>query len=85
MSSSTSERRALLVSAVVDHGRVRVNVDDAVAPRGGAKTWEVAMHVSSKELELGSFTTMAFDEKELADLAFFLLARLAAFNERGEL
>ena len=84
MSNSTTNRRALLVRAAVEGDEVRITIDDAVNPPGSGDAWVMADHVSSKLLSQASLSTMTFEEKELADLAFFVLSRLSAFVDRGE-
>ncbi len=85
MSQIQKERRGLLVSAAVVGGTVRVTIDDVISKHDEPNIWTPADHVTSKEISRDSLSTMTFDEKEMADFAFFLLARLSAFADRNEL
>lgn len=78
-------RRAVLVSAVPGTNTVRICLDDVVSEFQAPKSWFQREHVTNKEISLSSFENGQFDDKELADFGFFILARLSAFMDRGEL
>ena len=77
-------RRGILITAETADGKLRISIDD-VATEDRGRTWTVADHVTEKELPPDSLDSMTLDEKELADFAYFVLARLSAFAARNEL
>jgi hypothetical protein len=79
-----STRRAVLVTVLEDGEGFRISLDDAVCQIENAETWIQKEHVTSKPLAGSAFEKMKFDEKELSDFGYYILARLSAFIKRNE-
>lgn len=79
------QRRGVIVTLSADEDGVRVSLDDVQylsgAPLG---SWEQCEHYTSKVIQENTFDELTFDEKELADFGYAILARLYAFKKRGE-
>ncbi len=75
-------RRALLVSVQKEGKDLRICLDDVVSM--GSETWTEDVHVTSKIVAGDAFDKMTFENKELADFGYYILARISAFVKRGE-
>lgn len=67
-----------------DNEELRISLDDVVCEIENTDTWIKKEHVTSKPVAADSFDKMQFDEKELADFGYYILARLSAFIKRRE-
>ena len=61
-----------------------ISLDDVEQRVGDRRVWQQREHFTHKILEKKTFDPMAFDDKELADFGYYILARLSAFQELGE-
>lgn len=73
-----------MVSVEHDGEGFRLRLDDATCDTGSSTLWTQSDHVTNKHLSVEAFQNMKFDEKELADLGYYILARLGAFIKRNE-
>lgn len=78
-------KRAVLVSFAVKDGVTHLSLDDAQCVDGDGKSWQRDVHYTSKPLTVEELQSLQFDEKELADFGYHILARLYAFSKRNEL
>jgi hypothetical protein len=73
-----------VVAAILEgpDGELRLSFDDV---RTGTpcdpKEWRREVHYTNAPLDAAKFKELSFSEKELADIAYSLLARLAAMKE----
>lgn len=83
MNELSKPKRAVLVSLETESGGLRIMLDDVMCelPAG---TWVQKEHFTNKLVPEDAFERMAFDEKELADFGYTILARLSAFVKRNE-
>ena len=82
--SDEKAKRAVLVSLVKHQGVLRLSLDDAESQSGTPATWKQCEHYTSKPITEAELADLKFDEKELADFGYHILARLYAFKKRGE-
>lgn len=80
----TARDRAVLISLVKEGGAYRVCLDDAKRQDQLARQWVVDVHYTNKLISGGVFENLEFDEKELTDFGYAIMARLHAFNQSGE-
>lgn len=80
----TGKRRAVLISLHKDDGEFRISLDDAEGQSQTETDWIKKEHITHKSFPEKTFSNMDFDEKELADFGYYVLARLSAFIEQGE-
>jgi hypothetical protein len=78
-------RRAVLVSVTKQGDEFRLSLDDVECQRSAPTLWKQRDHVTSKEISERAIEELEFDEKELADIGHYILARLHAFKSRGEI
>lgn len=79
------KRRGVIVTLSPESDGVRVSLDDVQhLGSGPSGSWEQREHYTSKVIQENSFDELSFDEKELADFGYAILARLYAFKKRGE-
>ncbi|HXM28286.1 MAG TPA: hypothetical protein VN957_19845 [Chthoniobacterales bacterium] len=83
MNQSSKPRRAVLVSVEKESGGLRIRLDD-VMREFAVDTWVQKDHFTNKLVPEDAFERMAFDDKELADFGYSILARLSAFVKRNE-
>ncbi|MCB1591828.1 MAG: hypothetical protein KDI90_05190 [Alphaproteobacteria bacterium] len=81
----SKNKRAVLISIVNENGKFRIKLDDVAYQEGSPPTWTQKEHYTSKLLPEGAFEELNFEEKELADFGYSILARLAAFRKCGEI
>jgi len=74
-----------LISATIVGDQIRISVDDVVEELDRSGSWVQREHVTNKAVSGQKLKELTFDERELADFAHFVLARLSAFGERGEI
>lgn len=80
------ERRAVLVSITKEDGGLRLCLDDAKQKsHTDHGVWIQREHYTSKIISEDVFDSLSFDDKELADFGYAILARLHAFKSRGEI
>lgn len=84
-SENTRKRRAVLVSVDRAADRIRLRLDDVVSKDEKSAEWKRVDVFTWKDLEEKSLDELEFDEKELADFGYTIIARLYAFKKRGEL
>ena len=77
-------RRGLLVSVAKEGSQLWISLDDVVNSADFERTWTQKEHVTSKTIDEQLFQGMQFDEKELANFAYYIMARLKAFLHRRE-
>ena len=83
-SKNGKARRALLVSITNADGVLRVDLDDVVCGDGSGHAWEKNVHVTNKSISIENFERLSFEEKDLADFGYFIMARLHAYRSRDE-
>jgi hypothetical protein len=76
--------RAVLVSLVEHDGALRLSLDDVVLQGGLPALWKQSDHYTSKPITDVELDDLKFDEKELADFGYHILARLHAFEKCGD-
>lgn len=64
---------------------MHITLDDVVRKGDDASRWAMDCFVTSKDYDEKLFDGLNFDEKELADFGYYILSRLYAFKQRGEL
>jgi hypothetical protein len=84
-SKDTKPRRAVLVSIKREGDEFRVSLDDVEFQSLRPATWKQKDHVTSKLIAVKALEDLVFNEKELANLGYYILARLHAFKESGEI
>ena len=78
--------RGLLVClSKPENGMVSLTLDDIVKQEKESDSWSQDCFVTLKEYPEELFDEMSFDEKELADFGYYILSRLFAFKQRGEI
>jgi hypothetical protein len=77
-------RRALLISVIQEGNGFRVILDDVVKSISIDRAWIQKEHVTSKLIQEDKFQLRQTDEKELADFAYYVLARLKAYVDLRE-
>lgn len=82
--AAVKKNRAVMVRLVMKSEGLALSLDDIAQRDGDGAAWLLREHVTHKVLEQSSFDPMSFDDKELADFGFHILARLHAFHELGE-
>jgi len=76
-------RRGVLATITLDGDQLTLRLDDlAESPVQG--NWTAKDHITHKKLSLTEFKDMTLSEAELADLGGYIVARLNAFLEMGE-
>lgn len=83
--TSSRIKRAVLVSITYENGEVRLRLDDVESQENILATWRQREHYTSKLLHEIDFENLKFDEKDLADFGYSILARLHAFKTCGEI
>lgn len=83
-SEEKMSRRAVLVTLAEDGDRFRINLDDAECREPSSKIWERMVHITNKSFSVEMFENLLFDEKELADFGYYIMARLHAFRAMSE-
>lgn len=79
-------RRGLLVCAAeTDDGSMRITLDDIARKSDDGSRWDLDCFVTSKDYDETRFDQLDFDDKELAAFGYYILARLWAFKECGDL
>ena len=79
-------RRALLVSVTkTDDESMRISMDDVLRSDAEGSTWKFECLFTSKVYDESDFDNLTFDEKELAEIGYNILARLCAFKKLDEL
>lgn len=59
-------------------------MDDLEEFPGQPRSWQQREPITLKEIDEKRFDRMEFDEKDLADFGYYILARLHAFRSMGE-
>jgi hypothetical protein len=78
------KKRAVIVSLEkVGKETVRISLDDIVQSND-ATLWAKDVLYTSKEYNTEMFENLEFDDKELADFGYSIIARLYAFYKGGE-
>lgn len=79
-----TQPRAILVSVEkINDGKINLCLDDVIKEQD--KKWSHAISYTKKELSLHDLEQLDFDEKELADFGYAILARLHAFHTQGDI
>lgn len=81
---TTKNRRGILVTLNRQDGGLRIDLDDVANDQSSPRNWLQKEHVTNKCFPVDAFESMEFDEKELANLGYYVLARLSAFLARNE-
>lgn len=75
-------KKAIIVRLTKEEsGKFRVNLDDLV--QGSNNNWMEDAPYTFKDYDKANFEELEFDEKELADFGYSILARLYAFYKHG--
>jgi hypothetical protein len=77
------KKHALLVTLRPEGEGFVISLDDAEV--GPDNTLTRSNHVTRKEFSKDQLETSTFDEKELADFGYYVIARLNAYRELGEI
>jgi len=87
MSTKTKRpKRGLLVCAAKSaDGSMHITLDDVIRNSDESSRWDMDCFVTSKDYDEKRFDELSFDEKELADFGYYILSRLYAFKQRGDL
>jgi hypothetical protein len=80
---TSKKKRGLLVSLDRVSAGFRISLDDVVESHPSGH-WEIAEHVTRKDVSEDTIDSLAFSEEELASLGHYVLARLHAFKSMGE-
>ncbi|WP_187804286.1 hypothetical protein [Aquipseudomonas alcaligenes] len=76
-------KKAVLVRLIEeDPGTLRVCLDDL--NQQGGKTWSQDALYTFKDYDKAQFESLVFDEKELADFGYSIIARLYAFHTHSK-
>jgi len=77
-------KRAVMVSVDrVDDGVIRISLDDLIQS-GPIAGWRKDVPYTHKEYDEKDFESLKFDEKELADFGYSIIARLHAFQKQNK-
>lgn len=76
--------RAVMVRLLMKGESLAISLDDVEQGVGDGRVWQRREHFTHKVLEEKIFEPTAFEDKELADFGYFIMARLSAFQELGE-
>lgn len=68
----------------LQEARLLLSLDDLEELQQPSKTWRQREPFTFKEIDEMKFDRLEFEEKELADFGYYILARLRAFKSRGE-
>lgn len=79
------KRGVLVCIDTVDDGNLRITLDDIKRETDDGSKWSLDVFITSKDYNENIFKDLKFDEKELADFGYYIIARLHAFYERNEL
>lgn len=80
------QKRAVIVSLEQTRdGKFKLNLDDLIQSNTDVNKWSKDVHITFKEYEHETFEELEFDEKELADFGYYIIARLHAFFKQGEI
>lgn len=80
-----NRKRAVKISLEkIEGGTVRMNLVDIVQSTD-ATSWTEDVLYSFKEYDSEVFENLEFDDKELADFGYSIIARLYAFYKGGEI
>lgn len=75
-------KKAIIIRLTKEEsGKLRVNLDDLV--QGTNNTWVQDALYTFKDYDKAEFEELEFDEKELADFGYSIMARLYAFYKHG--
>lgn len=77
-------KRGVLVRLTLQDARLFLNLDDVEELQPPSKTWRQREPFTLKEIDEAKLDRLEFEEKELADFGYYVLARLHAFRSRGE-
>lgn len=79
------QKRAVIVGLEkTGNGQLRITLDDLVQSKEPS-TWTKDVSITFKDYENETFDELNFDEKELADFGYYIIARLHAFYKQGEI
>jgi hypothetical protein len=73
-----------MVSLLEEPEGVRICLDDVACQNIENKIWIQKEHITNKLSSKESFDELSFEDKELAEFGFYILARLHALRSRGE-
>ena len=79
------KRGVLVCINNVGDGKLQLTLDDIKRETVDGSKWLLDVFITSKEYDENQFKDLKFDEKELADFGYYILARLHAFFEQKEL
>jgi hypothetical protein len=83
---STKHKRAVLVSISLTDDGLHLSLDDVQRQdSNNSGAWIEREHYTSKVISEKVLDDMSFEEKELADFGYAILARLYAFKARKEI
>lgn len=82
---SGKAKRAVLVSLAKEGNQYSLQLDDVESQLDQPAEWRQEEHITSQLISTNAIEKMEFDEKFLADLGYYILARIHAFRESGEI
>lgn len=83
--SIMSSKRGILVSFDAKGGETHLCLDDLLCSDANRSTWKRDVSYTSKPITIEQLRNLEFDEQELADFGYHILARLSAFAKLNEL
>lgn len=78
-------KRAVIVSIEkCRDDRLKITLDDLIQSSNSPLAWTKDVLFTFKEYDIKTFEELDFDDKELADFGYSIIARLYAFYKQGE-
>lgn len=82
--SREKAKRGVLVRLVRENGALMIRMDDAAQTEICSDLWRRMELITKGDLDEAQLADMNFDDKQLADFAVAIIARLYAYKEMGE-
>lgn len=82
--NSEKSKRGVLVRLTASDVGMFVTLDDVEQQLPLQKNWLQRELITTKEIDEVQFDRLEFDEKELANFGYYIMARLHAFKSMGE-
>lgn len=80
------KRRSVIVSLERNsNAELKIRLDDLIQSDEDANKWIRDVIYTSKSYDVSTFENLDFDEKEMADFGYSIIARLHAFYKGGEI
>lgn len=82
----SKQKRAVIVGLEqVKEGKLKLTLDDLVQSNDESSRWIKDVLITFKEYDIRTFEELDFNDKELADFGYSIIARLYAFYKQGEI